>query len=317
MHAFHDSFGLRSDREAGMIKSMTGYGRGAAEAGAWRAAVSVKTVNHRYADISVRMQRRYQFAEERVKRVIRSYVSRGKIEVQIEVESGDEAVVRVRPDVAVAKGYYRAMRELEKELDTAGNITVEFLASQPDVLVMSAADIDEDSVCAVCEEAARKACAELNAMRETEGGKLAEDMAMRAGMIRDLLSVIEERAPQLSKIYAEKLAGRIADLSGLEPDSELFAARIAIETASLADKCNITEEVVRLRSHIDQLVALVEDKAGKGAGPVGKKLDFLMQEMNREANTIGSKANDLKITEQMLEIKSEVEKIREQVQNIE
>ncbi|MDR1068827.1 MAG: YicC family protein [Clostridiales Family XIII bacterium] len=300
-----------------MIKSMTGYGRGAAEAGAWRAAVSVKTVNHRYADISVRMQRRYQFAEERVKKALRAYVSRGKIEVQVDIESGDEAVVRVRPDVAVAKGYYRAMRELEKELDTAGNITLEFLAAQPDVLVTSSADIDEDTVAWVCEEAVRKAGAELNAMRETEGGKLAEDIVMRAGIIGERLKIIEERAPELSAVYAEKLRARIADLSSIEPDSELFTARIALETAAMADKCNITEETVRLRSHIDQLVALAEGRGGKDTGPAGKKLDFLMQEMNREANTIGSKANDLKITAEMLEIKSEVEKIREQVQNIE
>jgi uncharacterized protein (TIGR00255 family) len=293
---------------------MTGYGRGSAEVQAWRASASVKTVNHRYADISVKISRRYQFAEEAIKKTVREFVSRGKIEILVDIESDAEAAVRIRPDIPAAKGYYAAMRELEKEIGVEGNISLEFISALPDVLVSAPAEIDEESVTAACAAAVREACAELNAMRIREGEQLAEDIIMRAGVIEGLLGVIETRAPELAKIYAEKLTARIAELSGAESDDELLAARIALETASIADKCDITEETVRLRSHISQLVTLA--KGGANA-PVGKKLDFLMQELNREANTIGSKANDLKITEQMLEIKSEIEKIREQIQNIE
>jgi uncharacterized protein (TIGR00255 family) len=295
--------------------SMTGYGRGSAEAGAWRASVSVKTVNHRYADISVKMSRRYQFAEEAIKKIVREYVSRGKIEVFVDVESDAETTVRIRPDIPAAKGYFRAMRELEKEIDVTGDISIEFISALPDVLVSAPAELDEESVAAACTDAAREACEELNSMRAREGEELAGDVIMRAGIIGELIEIIEAQAPELSKVYAEKLTARIAELSGTEPDNELLAARIALETAFMADKCNITEEIVRLRSHISQLVTLA--KGGANGAPVGKKLDFLMQELNREANTIGSKANDLKITEQMLEIKSETEKIREQIQNIE
>jgi uncharacterized protein (TIGR00255 family) len=309
-----------NQKEATMIKSMTGYGRGRAEAGGFRAEISVKTVNNRYADMSVRAPRIYQFAEEAVKRAVREYVSRGKIEVHVEVESDTEASVRVKPDISAAKGYYRALRELEKEVDVTGGISLEFLASQPDVIVSHAAELDEAVVTAVCGEAARAACRELDAMRLLEGARLAEDITMRAAIIGDHLCIIEERAPELSKIYAERLEQRIAELSGVERDNEIFAQRIAVETAVIADKCNITEEIVRLRSHIAQLLDLTGGSGTNGGGSggaVGKKLDFLVQEMNREANTIGAKANDLKITDLMLEMKSEIEKIREQVQNIE
>jgi uncharacterized protein (TIGR00255 family) len=302
-----------------MIKSMTGYGRGAAEEGGWRAQVSVKTVNNRYADMNVRMPRIYQFAEEAVRKAVRERVSRGKIDVQVEIESDTETSVRVTPDIAAAKGYYRALRELEKQLDVVGGITLEFISSQPDVLVSRAAELDEASVTAACVAAARAAGEALDAMRLLEGAQLAADIAMRAGIINAHIDIIEKRAPELSKIYAEKLAQRIAELSGVEHDSEIFAQRIAVETAVMADKCNITEEIVRLRSHIAQLSLLTggAEAGGAGGDAVGKKLDFLIQEMNREANTIGSKANDLKITNLMLEMKSEIEKIREQVQNIE
>ncbi|MDR2609822.1 MAG: YicC family protein [Clostridiales Family XIII bacterium] len=303
-----------------MIKSMTGYGRGKAEADGWRAQVFVKTVNNRYTDMNVRMPRLYQFAEEAVKKAIREYVSRGKIDIQVEVESNTETTVYIKPDIAAAKGYYRSLRELEREFDVSPEISLEFLASQQDVLVSRTAEFDEAAAIAVCAEAARAAGGELDAMRLLEGAQLAEDMAMRAGIIGGYIDSIEERAPELPKIYAEKLAQRIAEISGIERDSEIFEQKIAVETAVMADKCNITEEIVRLRSHIAQLVEITAGASGKGGGKgdaVGKKLDFLMQEMNREANTIGSKANDLKITNLMLELKSEIEKIREQVQNIE
>jgi uncharacterized protein (TIGR00255 family) len=294
---------------------MTGYGRGTAEQGAWRASVSVRTVNHRYADIGVKMQRRYQFAEDTIKKSVREYVSRGKIEVLVDIENDEQETVFISPDLATAKGYYRAMRELEKEIDVTGDITLEFIASQPDVLVSAPAEFDEAAVTEVCAAATRAACEELNDMRLQEGAKLAEDIIMRADIVAELLDVIETRAPELPSLYAEKLTARIEELSGAAIDSEALTARVALETAAMADKCNITEEIVRLRSHISQLKKLAGGSAD--GAPVGKKFDFLMQEMNREANTIGSKANDLKITEQMLEIKSEVEKIREQVQNIE
>jgi uncharacterized protein (TIGR00255 family) len=181
----------------------------------------------------------------------------------------------------------------------------------------TAAEIDEAAILEACTQAARAAGMELDKMRLLEGTKLAEDIAMRAGMVSEHIDIIEQRAPELPKIYAEKLKQRIAEISGIEHDNDIFRQRIAVETATMADKCNITEEIVRLRSHIAQLTEITSGTSNASGGAIGKKLDFIIQEMNREANTIGSKANDLKITNLMLEMKSEIEKIREQVQNIE
>lgn len=294
-----------------MIKSMTGFGRGEHSDGKRTISVEIKSVNHRYGDISVKMPRRYSFAEEKVKSTIKKTVSRGKVDVSIIVENLTEGDVTVKLNTMVAKQYIENLNELRQAFDLEGEVTLQFLSSLPDVMKAVPDVEDEEEVWQAIRIPLEQAVKNLDNMRMTEGSKLSEDLLMRGQLIRDFVKRIEERAPQVSAVYAEKLQERIKELLGNHvtvPED-----RIMLEAAIFADKCNITEELVRLDSHMIQL----KDIIGKSDQPTGKKLDFLVQEMNRETNTIGSKANDIDITNLMLEIKSEIEKIREQVQNIE
>lgn len=294
-----------------MIKSMTGFGRGEHSDGKRNISVEIKSVNHRYGDISVKMPRRYSFAEEKIKSTIKKTVSRGKVDVSIIVENLTEDDVTVKLNTMVAKQYIENLNELQQAFDLEGNITLQFLSALPDVMKAVPDVEDEDEIWRAIEIPLEQAVKNLDNMRRTEGSKLSEDLLMRGELIRGFVKQIEERAPQVSVIYAEKLQDRIKELLGSHvtvPED-----RIMLEAAIFADKCNITEELVRLDSHMLQLKEII----GNSSQPAGKKLDFLVQEMNRETNTIGSKANDIDITNLMLEIKSEIEKIREQVQNIE
>lgn len=294
-----------------MIKSMTGFGRGEHSDGKRTISVEIKSVNHRYGDISVKMPRRYSFAEEKVKSTIKKTVSRGKVDVSIIVENLTEGDVTVKLNTMVAKQYIENLNELRQAFDLEGEVTLQFLSSLPDVMKAVPDVEDEEEVWQAIRIPLEQAVKNLDNMRMTEGSKLSEDLLMRGQLIRDFVKRIEERAPQVSAVYAEKLQERIKELLGNHvtvPED-----RIMLEAAIFADKCNITEELVRLDSHMIQLKNII----GKSDQPTGKKLDFLVQEMNRETNTIGSKANDIDITNLMLEIKSEIEKIREQVQNIE
>lgn len=294
-----------------MIKSMTGFGRGEHSDGKRNISVEIKSVNHRYGDISVKMPRRYSFAEEKIKSTIKKTVSRGKVDVSIIVENLTEDDVTVKLNTMVAKQYIENLNELQQAFDLEGNITLQFLSALPDVMKAVPDVEDEDEIWRAIEIPLEQAVKNLDNMRRTEGSKLSEDLLMRGELIRGFVKQIEERAPQVSVIYAEKLQDRIKELLGSHvtvPED-----RIMLEAAIFADKCNITEELVRLDSHMQQLKEII----GNSSQPAGKKLDFLVQEMNRETNTIGSKANDIDITNLMLEIKSEIEKIREQVQNIE
>lgn len=294
-----------------MIKSMTGFGRGEHSDGKRNISVEIKSVNHRYGDISVKMPRRYSFAEEKIKSTIKKTVSRGKVDVSIIVENLTEDDVTVKLNTMVAKQYIENLNELQQAFDLEGNITLQFLSALPDVMKAVPDVEDEDEIWRAIEIPLEQAVKNLDNMRRTEGSKLSEDLLMRGELIRGFVKQIEERAPQVSVIYAEKLQDRIKELLGSHvtvPED-----RIMLEAAIFADKCNITEELVRLDSHMLQLKEII----GNSSQPTGKKLDFLVQEMNRETNTIGSKANDIDITNLMLEIKSEIEKIREQVQNIE
>lgn len=294
-----------------MIKSMTGFGRGEFSDGKRNITAEIKTVNHRYADISIKMPKRYSFAEEKLKSLIRKNVKRGKAEVSIIVESLTEDDMLIKLNTLAADQYMKNLQVLKNTYELAGDIDIRLLSSMPDVIKAIPDVADEDEVLAVMEKAVSLAAENLDDMRRAEGEKLAQDLLMRGELIRNIVSKIDERAPMVVKDYTDKMYARIKEL--LEDGVDIPEERILVEAAVFADKSNITEELVRLDSHMKQLADILTNSTE----PVGKKLDFLVQEMNREANTIGSKANDLEITSLMLETKSEIEKIREQVQNIE
>ena len=296
-----------------MVKSMTGYGRGEYNNGKKSVIIEIKAVNHRYCDIYVKMPRRYSFAEERIKGIVRDALKRGKIEVSVSVDNYGESENEIRLNEDVADRYYQALKTLSDRFGFSdrGGVTLNMLANMPDVI--KAVPIQEneaeamDSLLAPTEMAIQN----IISMRATEGERLAKDILMRADLIEGIKEKIKERAPQIGREYADKFRDRITEL--LEGKAEVPEERILVEAAVFADKANITEELVRLESHIQQLRSFFESDEEA----VGKKIDFLIQEMNREANTIGSKSNDVEITSWMLDLKAEIEKIREQVQNIE
>ena len=296
-----------------MIKSMTGFGRGEYIDDVRKITVEIRAVNHRYCDIFIKMPRKYSFAEEKIKSLIKGRLSRGKIEVSVSVDNFGVSDADVRLDKDLAGKYYKALTELSEtfEIGEIMGPSLSLLAKMPDVIRTAPAEEDEEEMLRCLLDAAGKAADDICTMRETEGAKLAEDISMRADIISDIRSRIEERAPQLEKEYAAKFRARIEEL--LDGVYEVPEERVALEAAIFADKANITEELVRLDSHIMQLREFLKGKEDS----IGKKIDFLIQEMNREANTIGSKSNDKEITSMMLDLKAEIEKIREQVQNIE
>ncbi|MBR6015211.1 MAG: YicC family protein [Firmicutes bacterium] len=293
-----------------MIKSMTGFGRAEYSDGKRNITVEIRTVNHRYSDIAIKMPRRYSFAEDKIKNKIKETVVRGKADVSIMVENLTENDLNVTLNTMVAKQYYENLKELATTFELPGEIDLQFVASLPDVMKAVPDVEDEEEITRSLLIPVEEACKKLDEMRIIEGAKLAEDLIYRGKLIRDLAAKIEKRAPLVSEQYAKKLKDRITELIG--GSVTIPEDRILLEAAIFADKCNITEELVRLDSHTIQLESIIT----KSNQPDGKKLDFLVQEMNREANTIGSKANDIEITNLMLDIKAEVEKIREQVQNI-
>ena len=294
-----------------MIKSMTGFGRGEYSDGKRNVTAEIRTVNHRYSDINVKMPKRYSFAEEGIKNIVRNKIRRGKAEVSIIVENLTEEDLTVKLNELVAKQYIDNLKELKTLYGLDGEIDIRLVSSMPDVMKAVPDVENEDEVAEVIGKAVMAATDNLDKMRAAEGAKLADDLLMRGELIRGIVKKIENRAPMVVKDYTEKLYNRIRELT--DGAVEVPEDRILMEAAVFADKSNITEELVRLDSHMMQLGNILSS----GDGPVGKKLDFLVQEMNREANTIGSKSNDLEITSLMLETKSEIEKIREQVQNIE
>ena len=294
-----------------MIKSMTGFGRGEFSDGKRNVIVEIKTVNHRYADITVKMPKRYSFAEEKIKGIVKQQMKRGKADVSIIVENLTEGDITVNLNTPVADQYIARLRELKEGYDLEGDIDIRLVSSMPDVLKVIPDVADEEEVSASICKAVELAAANLGEMRAVEGEKLAADLINRGETVKEIVRKIGERAPQVALEYKDKLYARIQEL--LDDKVDVPEERILVEAAIFADKASITEELVRLDSHMNQLKTFLTD----GDGAIGKKLDFLVQEMNREANTIGSKANDLEITSLMLEAKSEIEKIREQVQNIE
>lgn len=294
-----------------MIKSMTGFGRGEYTDGKRTITVEIKSVNHRYSDIAVKMPRRYGFAEDKIKNTIKETLSRGKIDVSIMVENITENDVNIKLNTMLAGQYVDNLKELKETFGVDGEITLQFLATLPDVMKAIPDVEDEEEITRAILIPVAEAAKNLESMRAMEGDKLAEDLISKGSTIKKILDKIAERAPQVAASHTEKLRERITELLG--GNVQIPEDRILVEAAIFADKCAIDEEITRLNSHLIQLKDIIRN----ATQPVGKKLDFLVQEMNREANTIGSKSNDITITGHMLDIKSEIEKIREQVQNIE
>lgn len=294
-----------------MIKSMTGFGRSEYSDGKRNIICEIKSVNHRYSDISVKMPRRYSFAEDKIKQTIKEKLSRGKVDVSISVENVTENDVTIKLNRLAANQYYENLKELKEEFALSGDINLGLLAGMPDVLKAVPDVDDEEELTKAILIPVSEASINLESMRAIEGARLAEDLLNKGDNIKSILDKIEERAPLVVRDYTDKLRERIAVL--LDGAVEVPEDRILVEAAIFADKCAIDEEITRLNSHLAQLKTILTGTEST----VGKKLDFLVQEMNREANTIGSKANDITITNHMLNIKAEIEKIREQVQNIE
>ncbi len=292
-----------------MVKSMTGYGRAEETFNGCTITVELRSVNNRYLDCNVRIPRLYLFAEDAIKTQVQNVISRGKVDVFVTLDSAGAEKVQVSVNKPVADGYYAALKQLAADYGLAEDISVSLLSRFPEVLLAEKAEEDMEQmardICSVTEQA----LADFDQMRTREGERLKEDILTRAAAIEDKVSLVEQRSPQTVAEYRAKLEARMNEVLS---NTQLDPARILTEAAIFADKVAVDEETVRLRSHISQL----REMLSKG-GATGRKLDFLIQEFNREANTIGSKCSDLEITGQVVDIKAEIEKIREQVQNIE
>ena len=292
-----------------MTKSMTGYGRGKETLHGREITVELRSVNHRYLDLNIKSPRAYGFLEDAVKTHMQGVISRGKVDVFIGIDASRSDDVAVTVNHAAVRAYLAALEELATTYALTNDVTVTALTRYPDVLTSEREEADAEELTADVIAVLGHALAEFDAMRKREGAHLREDILSRCETIGGYVSFVEQRSPQTVAEYREKLTQRIRELiEGVEVDPQ----RILTEAAIFADKTAVAEETVRLRSHLSGLEKmLAEDK------PIGRKLDFLVQELNREANTIGSKANDYEIARTVVELKAEIEKIREQVQNIE
>lgn len=292
-----------------MIRSMTGFGRCQDIIGAYEISVEIKSVNHRYADFNIRIPRSYLFLEEPVKQRLQNYISRGKVDVFINISRTDQKSKEIRINLPLAEEYLRELRTLHSELDLRDDITVSSLARFNDLFETRSCEVDEEEIKAALFEAVDRAAEGFVRMREGEGSRMRDDMLSHCAEIEKKISVIEELSPACVTAYREGLEQRIRDLIG---DASVDENRLLTETAIYADKLAVDEETVRLRSHLVSFREMTE--SGEA---IGRKMDFLLQEMNREANTIGSKCNHIEISRLVVDIKSELEKIREQLQNIE
>jgi uncharacterized protein (TIGR00255 family) len=295
-----------------MAISMTGYGRGETSDAERRAAVEIRSINNRYCDIQVRMPRALAALENRVREEIGRQIARGKLEVQINFEDIRPDAYRVTCDVGLARAYAGALRQIAESAGVADGLNAGLLGRFSDVLHAEPAQVDPETAWQFIRPALLAALDDLGAMRRLEGDRLAGDILHKLEVLEKSRTEIAERAPRVLVEYRQRLQDRVRDLIGDQATLYFDEQRLAAEIALFADKCSIDEELVRLGSHLRQ----VQDVIGADE-PSGKKLDFLVQELNREINTIGSKANDLEITNQVISMKTELEKIREQIQNLE
>ncbi len=292
-----------------MIKSMTGYGRAQGSFSGGDITVEVKSVNNRYLDCGVKLPRGYAYLEEGIKSQVQKTISRGKVDVFITINAAGADNVKISVNEPVAKGYIDAMRQLVQEYGIQDDISASAISRFSDVFLVEKQEQDENEVKSAISGVVAEALSAFDAMRTREGEALKTDLLQKAEGILALVSKVEERSPITVRAYRERLTAKMQEV--LE-DRQIDEARIIQEAAIYADKVAVDEETVRLRSHVDQLQNMLSE-----GGVIGRKLDFLMQEMNREANTIGSKGNDVEQARNVVNIKSELEKIREQIQNIE
>jgi len=292
-----------------LIKSMTGYGRAQGSFSGGEITVEIKSVNNRYLDCSVKLPRVYSFAEDAVKGLVQRTISRGKVDVFITVNSAGADNMKITLNAPVVEGYLSALKQLARDYDVRDDISVSSLSRFSDVLIMEKQEEDEQEVREALLGVAEQALSAFDEMRSREGQALKQDLLQKADGILELVTQVEARSPVTVAAYQERLTAKMREV--LE-NTAIDEARIIQEAAIYADKVAVDEETVRLRSHVEQFRAMLS-----GGGVIGRKLDFLMQEMNREANTIGSKGSDVEQARTVVELKSQLEKIREQIQNIE
>ena len=293
-----------------MVKSMTGYGLGVARGEGKEITVELKAVNHRFSEIVVRMPKHFSVLEDSVRKVVQQKVARGRVDVYISIEESGEVSKSVKVDTDLAMAYYKGLKELAETLKLESTVNLSQIAKYPDVLIIQEEDDNLEKIWLIMEKAVSEALLNLVELRAREGNKLATDLVSRVKTIEKSVKVIEERSPVLVDEYRERLVERLKKI--LPSEHSFDDNRLLTEVAMYAEKSSITEEIVRLASHIEQIQSDLTSSE-----PIGRKLDFLLQEMNREINTIGSKSGDITIAKNVVEVKSELEKIREQVQNIE
>ncbi|MFQ9952803.1 MAG: YicC/YloC family endoribonuclease [Clostridium sp.] len=292
-----------------MIKSMTGYGRAEGTVDGRDIVVEIKSVNHRYFEFSSRTSRGYNFLDEKLKSYLQGKIARGKVDVFLTIQTVEDVASEVHINHSLAAGYVNALRELQERYHLADDISVSVVARYADIFSVHKAPEDEDETWNAVRQVLDKALEHFFAMREAEGARMKADMEGRAAAILSLVEKIEERSPETVKEYQEKLQQRLEEML---QEAKVEEQRLVTEAAIFADKVAVAEETVRLRSHFEQMHEMLSSDQA-----VGRKLDFLVQEMNREANTIGSKAQDADIAHMVVDMKAEIEKIREQVQNVE
>ncbi len=292
-----------------MIRSMTGYGRAVETLNGREFTVEISSVNNRYLDCSVRLPRMFSFAEEAVKQTVKQYVSRGKVEVHISVRSEAAEDTKLTLNGPVVEGYLNAMRQMVDTYGVKDDISVSTISRLPEVFIMEKAKADEEALQNDLMDVLGHALENYNAMRTTEGAALDQDLRSRGNTILEFVSLVEAGNAQTVVDYRNRLEAKLREVLS---NTNIDESRILTEAAIFADKVAVDEETVRLRSHLQQMNTMLDD-----GGAMGRKLDFLLQEMNREANTIGSKCTDVVLARIVVDIKAELEKIREQTQNIE
>ena len=292
-----------------MLRSMTGYGRSQKILNGRDISVEIRSVNHRYYEYTSRIPRTYSYIDEKLKAVLKTSVARGKVEVSVTINNIEGKDSQIAINKGVAEGYVTALRSISEELDLKDDLTLSNLIRIPDVFNIQKTPDDEEQICADVSEVTAEALERFVAMRETEGTRLKNDILEKADFIIERVKMVEELSPLTVEAYRNKLYKKLSEVLA---DKNIDEQRIITEAAIFSEKIAVDEETVRLRSHIAQLRDILESNEA-----VGRKLDFIVQEINREVNTIGSKAQDLNITKIVVDMKSEIEKIREQIQNVE
>ena len=292
-----------------MIKSMTGYGSGKAELGSKTFTVEIKSVNSRYSDFSIKMPRIYTFLEDPMRKAASARINRGKVDIYLNVESSGEEDSVVKVNTALAKEYLEGLRTLSKELEISTNANAETFLRISDVFTVDKAPEDEELIKNTVLSALSSALDSFDNMRIVEGESLKKDLLEHLSFISNATGEVEKRSPEIVSEYRARIEERMLDILG---SATYDQSRLLTEVAIFADKVNVNEETVRLRSHVEQFTKMLEE-----GGSVGRKIDFLIQEMNREINTIGSKSQDLDVARIVIDVKAEIEKLREQIQNVE